>query len=613
MKVGGRLAIALGLVILACWPVLAGQMETVTTPMSVDYESLRLLLVDRAFPRSGQEAMILDEADGCRRIILRRPRLSAVDYEDSDRLRLWTDIDIHVGASILDNCLAPIDWQGVIELTVRPEFRGRDFQLHLTTIDSRLLDKNGQKPMLADFVYNLIKEHVHRFINQTAVDLGPPAEELKSVLPLMFVPEAARRLDQLLTTLRPGEVTVGPAGLRTALVMDVERPAEPAGAPAEPLSQAELDRFIGSWEAWDSFLVRLITSFIGPEAAKKNQEVIFETLIDSRYAFIRELTAPRPDVDLVRKQFTAAWTNLRPILRKRLEQREEGRPLGKLAFITAQDALAALDRIGPGLGLDISRYGLIRLARLLEDRPDLAVDYSYEVDEKLRVLLGFSPEMVTAPSAGTGRTSLSRLLGWGVTQAWAAADLKKWLVTQDNFEAYLPLVRETLTEAAAAAMDQGRVPEGWDDLFQVAIMPVAWQETCFRQFVLKNGSITFLRSYNNTSVGLMQINERVWRGIYDVMSLRWNIAYNTRAGCEILGRYIERAARSWTDPADRPALEVQAGAIYAMYNGGPRQFKKFLGRVKRGKLFLSDRLFAEKYGFVQAGAWDKVRICLFGG
>lgn len=60
--------------------------------------------------------------------------------------------------------------------------------------------------------------------------------------------------------------------------------------------------------------------------------------------------------------------------------------------------------------------------------------------------------------------------------------------------------------------------------------------------MVRNGIITFLSSYNRTSAGTMQINERVWRGIYGEVSLRWDIRYHALAGCEILHRYLTKYA-----------------------------------------------------------------------
>ncbi len=72
----------------------------------------------------------------------------------------------------------------------------------------------------------------------------------------------------------------------------------------------------------------------------------------------------------------------------------------------------------------------------------------------------------------------------------------------------------------------------------------------------------------------MQINVRVWRGIYRPENLRWNIQYNARAGVEILALFLQRARE------DR------------------RQ--------------LADWLFKEKFRWVEEGQWDRLGVCLTG-
>ena len=61
-----------------------------------------------------------------------------------------------------------------------------------------------------------------------------------------------------------------------------------------------------------------------------------------------------------------------------------------LSFITAADALKALDRLGPAAGLDISTDGLRRLARLLNDNPSIdPLKYPVEIDPVLQQLFDF--------------------------------------------------------------------------------------------------------------------------------------------------------------------------------------------------------------------------------
>jgi hypothetical protein len=110
----------------------------------------------------------------------------------------------------------------------------------------------------------------------------------------------------------------------------------------------------------------------------------------------------------------------------------------------------------------------------------------------------------------------------------------------------------------------------------------------------------------------MQINERVWRGIYDQQHLRWDIRYNGMAGCEIIDIYFRKYALKKIGSDKSIDTHKLAGLIYAMYNGGPGQLNKYLSRNKKGKYYLSDRIYSEKYIWVETGQWDKIDRCLSG-
>jgi hypothetical protein len=112
-------------------------------------------------------------------------------------------------------------------------------------------------------------------------------------------------------------------------------------------------------------------------------------------------------------------------------------------------------------------------------------------------------------------------------------------------------------------------------------------------------------------VGMMQVNERVWRGIYDIKHLRWNIRYNIRAGCEILEQYFTRYALPNKQTAQLDP-DSQAGALYAMYNSGPGDFAKFLKRIAGGKRLMTDTLFQEKYQWVKKDQWHFITKCIGG-
>ena len=59
-------------------------------------------------------------------------------------------------------------------------------------------------------------------------------------------------------------------------------------------------------------------------------------------------------------------------------------------------------------------------------------------------------------------------------------------------------------------------------------------------------------------------------------------------------------------------LDTLARVVYAIYNGGPGEFRKFLKRKETNSFYASDKLFWGKYMMTKEGQFDKVSICIMG-
>jgi len=111
----------------------------------------------------------------------------------------------------------------------------------------------------------------------------------------------------------------------------------------------------------------------------------------------------------------------------------------------------------------------------------------------------------------------------------------------------------------------------------------------------------------------MQINERVWRGFYDLQKLRWDIDYNSKAGAEVLMNYLVKYAMKRGEQNKPGGINNLARASYSAYNGGPRQVSRYrrtdVSPVQQKK----DALFWDKYQQVDIGHELNVAGCLGGG
>jgi hypothetical protein len=191
-------------------------------------------------------------------------------------------------------------------------------------------------------------------------------------------------------------------------------------------------------------------------------------------------------------------------------------------------------------------------------------------------------------------------------------EILKWRVPKKNIDEYIERV-DAVIQNTLATPSRTTIPKKQLALFRQMIPALAWQESCYRQFVIRDNKLMYLLSYNQSSVGLMQVNERVWRGIYNRERLRWDIHYNSRAGYEIAALYLTKYGLRDQKKADKLTKEEMAGLVYALYNGGPSQYSKYLARLKTKDFFQSDKLFSQKYGWVVSGRDDMLAKCLTGG
>ena len=613
--------------------------RTAELPITIDYPLLNTLVESRLFKGNEKEVELVKDPMGCKKIFISNPEFR----EENFRLRFEIKVRIKAGLEANNDCYLPVEWEGYVVFFQTPVIDPETFRLSFRTEDSQVLNKKHDPGIISGPLWNLVKEKIHTRVDDLRIDLIPCVNEMKSFLAVMFPEGNLDKAVAMVESMTPGKVEVQDKAVRIAMTADVSSVYDETRKKKEdPLSEEELSGFIDTWQTMDAFMVYALGSLSEKPLTPDERQAVLETLLDTRYRFLEELDKPEKENDFVRTQFVEAWSNLSFLFRQHMGDKPSASPMGTLAFFSSLDALKALDAVGPSLGIEISRNGLLRLARLISGSPGAGEDlyYSFKIDKNLRKVMGFDAELIESPEyikeePEKQQDYLHRILNRLISSALhlmgispyaeaIAADKKKpdredpakWLPDTKNIDGYVERVRKELKIAADQTVVKKMPAPEFRDLFYLITDAVAWQESCFRQFRQNNkGVIEYLRSYNNTSVGLMQINERVWRGMYDHEKLKWNIRYNMAAGCEILDHYLQDYILKKTEKAKYPALENKdniAGTLYAMYNGGPGEFSKFLDRLAKKKFYVSDDLFHEKYLWVKNGQWDKAGVCLVG-
>ncbi len=599
-----------------------GFAKDVILPLTLDHKLLQSLLLENGFSETDQSASVVGSPEDCTYIKISEPQFSEADK----LLRLEVRLDIRAGTQLGDSCITPLEWHGYLELLQQPIFDAKTFSLSFHTVDSKLLTLSREPATIAGFLWGFAKPRVYEHLDRIHFDLAPPVAELRSFLLPLFPKEAQQATQAMLDSLRGGQVAVREDAVVVELIAEVEGVFKPeAKQQGLELTAEEREQLIKLWESWDVLLVRLLETMATESLHPEDRQVLIDVLLDTRYVFVAALEQQDLQKDFVRSQFLSAWQQLAPVFRRQLYAHPSENSLGYLAFFTAADALAVLDRMGPTLGIEISQQGLLRLAEML-DGQNTTLPYEPQLDKKLRELLQLPPENEEAPSPENFEDieipekkpengPLSRVFDFFLKPAFAAeqpdfAEILRWKVPDDNIDEYLTRVRAVLADSADALLNRGEIPGQFHGMFKNLIPAMAWQESCFKQFVIKNKKLTYLLSYNQSSVGLMQINERVWRGVYDRNRLRWDIRYNALAGCEIADLYLRDYALKHSDWERKKDKELLSRVVYAMYNGGPAEYKKFLARERTGKHYRSDLLFQEKLRWSVKKKWEHIQDCL---
>ena len=587
------------------------QAAEITIPLTVRYALLTQELARQVYTDPGGTARVWRESD-CRSLTLDRPQFS----QEGVRLRFTTHGVASLGAEILEQCLSPGQWRGHIESLMEPEITP-EWQLKLKIVDSSLYDEQWTKGLLSGLLWDVTKQFVHPRLTALTIDLAPPRDEVLSLLKVSVPSHAATRIKAMLDSAVPKNVEVRDHGVVVSLALSVpddfvRSPPAPT-QPEPPLSPMEIDTYQQAFDRWDAFLVFVIKGFGGDLVDQNIRGKLFDLLLTSRYQILPVLAGeyPRSRGDPVRRLFVQTWKGLHDIVQEGAQRGLLGDELLRyVGFIEAGDALVALDEAAPGLGIEISADGLRRLARML--RPEAIADplkYDLDLDPGLRTLFGFPPEIPIeaapqpAPESGLDWLPSARAAGAGdAGPTTFEKRLDRWAPEASEMDQYIPAMKQLLKHITGKALDDSALDAAYQPIYRAMMPATALKESCWRQFVRKGEKVTYLSSPAG-SLGLMQINPRVWRGFYNVDELKWNVVYNGRAGAEILMQYFKRYGIEEGKLTGQRENAVRTA--YAVYNAGPSETKRYRANNSTAREKGVDNTFWDMYrGFANHGEPD---------
>lgn len=606
-----RASLALCLTVLLA-PLTHAETSLARVPVYLEYPLLRHLLVRQLFNNPERSREILNDPDGCSSIVLTQPQIGARD----DNLEITAKVTANLGVKAFGSCQPLLNWQGGAGFLGAPILEESGKSVRLEPRGSWLIDTEGEE-FAGGALGETAMASLNRFLGGFRLDLTPYIASLAAFLPEVLPGRSTEQLDAMVDSLTLSDLQVRPTSLNVAVNARIELPPEPAGEQA-PLSAEELQQWEATWKMMDSLLVSTVEKYAAATQLQSLRGALLDILIDSRYRLRDALVEPADrHNDAVRDWFIDSWHNLNPVLREIALDQPGQEELLWFSAVMATDALYAINALGRSVGLEISAEGLRRLARMISaEQAEQLLQFDEEVNPELQRLLR---EEIEAADPNSEEIEAADPNSWGfrlnfslfprahAAEAWR--EIIQWVPEKSKLDVYLPKVASLLQRTAAKTLQQQKLQQAHRDLYEKLVLATAWQESCWRQFVVLNKRIEPLIS-SSGDIGLMQVNERVWRGFYDLQKLRWDINYNSASGAEILLSYMVKYALKNGEQNQPGGVANLARASYSAYNGGPSQVSRYRrsGVAKPHREI--DRLFWEKYLQVDAGKALNVGRCL---
>jgi hypothetical protein len=581
---------------------IAVKAETVTIPIFLDYQQFQLLMIRDNFEGPNNTAQYLLDDNGCTIITFSEPRMTT----EGELLRVDAKILAKIGVPAIGSCKVITRWTGRTAVTGKPTLvKDQPLSVKFKVQEARLYDQTGK--LLKDgLVLQTVKEQLHFLLSRYKLDLKPETDPFKALLPYFLTHYPVGPLTKMIDSLRIGHLVLRSNGLAIQLLIDFEPFTK--GVPEPTLGENEIQRIEQRYQSWDAFLTFVIKEVATTTRSEELRSLLLEILLYARYQFKSILREPQKCTDdPIRQLFIRSWERLMPVMREISIHSPEQNLLPYLSFITAADALNALDRLGPSVGLDISTDGLRRLARILNNDPSIdPIKYLDEVDPVLQQLFDFKK------SDKILQHKNSHSFNFQLIQPVYAANpkdrLNRWVPNTDELEDYLIEIRNLLLEEADARIRSSSIGKEYARIFRKLMLTTAWQESCWRQYIVENRKVVPLISATD-DIGMLQINKKVWRGFYSLSKLKWDITYNVRSGSEILFKFMVNYALKQKEHKRAGGLSNLARATYSTYNGGPSQVSRYRINNVSTEHKKIDTAFWKKYQQVHQGQELAVAQC----
>ncbi len=386
-------------------PLCGAHAADVSVPITIDYLTLGAALKAQMYTAPGGKAALWNGADQCQFLSAENPVFSSA----SSRLRLETAASLGLGVAVAGRCVSPITWSGIAEAESSP-YIAPGLRLKIRIANLNLYNTAHQKTFIVGKGFDLIKQYLIPGLETFTYDLNPAIQQLGALAEEAATPDVVPRIQAAISTVRAEpQIQVLAQGVRITLVITLPDMAVPypSATPGEP-TPAELAAFQKQLNQWDAFLVFAIKQLGANIGDQQFRDQLLQILIESRFRLVDALAKPPSAAgpDPVRTIFLDTWQELGAAVHDAGARGQLGaQGLQFLSFISAGDALFALDEAAPALGMRVSAEDLRRLAHIMA--PNATGDplqFNFDEDQSLKGMFGVTEPLSSPPSANPDET-----------------------------------------------------------------------------------------------------------------------------------------------------------------------------------------------------------------
>jgi len=352
-----RLAAACVLIALfGAVPVRAGELEV---PLDLDYLILNAAIAQKLYTAPGGRAEFFRGSDECQYFYAEKPRFGRHDSQ----LELNTEGDLSLGLALGGSCVSPISWKGIIQAETEPRVEGRALRLRVT--DLNFYNPDRSKSEIAGRGFDLVKGNLIPRLEAFSYDLSPAMAQLNSLAASIPSTAQGEQARTALESLRLAPAVVPEDdGVRVTLQLALPDSLMAAQTPA-PLTSTQA----AAWRIAAENVANFLAGAAGQiRAIVPDQQLAGElaTVVDDSRRRAAQAATQSPSNRDPLPLFRDDWDRLRTIVKRAAYQNlAGGHTLELLSFVTAGDALFAIDSESPALGSCLSSAALDELSRRL--------------------------------------------------------------------------------------------------------------------------------------------------------------------------------------------------------------------------------------------------------